>query len=85
MEQQVLAAVPLPLGFCGVCEREVLTYLGVEDDDPRCCVHCDTPIDEDVLHLSTVADLEKVGYAEVEPARARSCGSGGCGSGGCSR
>lgn len=83
MEQHASGAVPLPLGFCSVCEREVLTCVGVDDDDPRCCVHCDTPIDEDSLHLSTVSDLEHVGYAEIEPAR--SCGSGGCGSGGCRR
>jgi hypothetical protein len=61
----------------------VLTSLAVDDDDPRCCVHCDTPIGEHTLRLSTSTDLEEVGYGEIEPAR--SCGSGGCGSGGCGR
>jgi hypothetical protein len=83
MEQDAATGVPLPVGFCTLCEREVLTSLGVDDDDPRCCVHCDTPIDEEMLRLSTATDLERVGYAEIEPAR--SCGSGGCGSGGCRR
>ncbi len=83
MEHQVVEDAQLPLGFCGVCDREVLTYLGFEDDDPRLCVHCDAPITEAFLRTARLEELEKTGYAEILPAK--SCGTGGCGSGGCGR
>lgn len=83
MEQQTVAGTQLPLGFCSVCSREVLTYLGGDEDEPRFCVHCDTPINEERLRSATLAELETAGYAEIQPAK--SCGSGGCSSGGCRR
>jgi hypothetical protein len=82
MDQQA-GSMQLPLAYCAVCDREVLTYLGLEDEDPRCCVHCDTPVSEALLRSAAVAELDATGYAEIPPAS--SCGSGGCGSGGCRR
>ena len=85
MEQQAVASTQLPIGFCAVCDRDVLTYVvTIEDDEPRFCVHCDGVIDEDDLRPVTLTDLETTGYAEIQPAK--SCGSGGgCSSGGCRR
>lgn len=83
MEQVDASGVELPIALCLVCDREVLTYLGLEEDEPRRCVHCDTAVNEALLHGATVDDLDAAGYGEVAPAK--SCGSGGCGSGGCGR
>lgn len=83
MEQAVIAGVELPIALCLVCDREVLTYLGLDEDEPRRCVHCDSPVNEALLRGASVDDLGSAGYGEIAPAK--SCGSGGCGSGGCGR
>lgn len=83
MEQSASAAVEFPLAFCIGCDREVLTYVGSEDDDPRLCVHCDAPVSDALLRTASMDDIASAGYGEVAPAK--SCGTGGCGSGGCGR
>lgn len=88
MEQHAIAAVEFPLGFCAVCDREVLTYIGTityigaDEDDPRQCVHCDTPVTAS-LRSTALDDLSAAGYAEAPPPSA--CGTGGCGSGRCGK
>ncbi len=49
---------------CAVCGKSVLTYVALDDDDGverRICVHCDTPIAENLKWVSP-GELEQAGY-----------------------
>ncbi len=72
--------VQFPLAFCTPCGREVVPYLedAAGEQERRCCVHCDAPIDG--WRDGDTADLEAAGYALLE---ARGCGNGGGCSSGC--
>ncbi|MFI5366178.1 MAG: hypothetical protein ACHQ4J_11190 [Candidatus Binatia bacterium] len=82
MATPALGASEFLLGYCHSCERRVLTHVQLDPHDAelRLCLHCDTPIVDD-LGSVPAADLEASGYALVE---ARTCGNGGgCAAGGC--
>ena len=67
-----------PLGWCKLCEREVLTAAG--NDEARQCVHCDEPVTK-VRHARGL-DLAGSGYALHEE---QGCGRPDCGGGRCGR
>ena len=48
---------------CAVCGKSVLTYVALDDDgaERRVCVHCDTPIAENLKWVSP-GELEQAGY-----------------------
>ena len=73
----------LPLGYCGTCERDVLSHLAYREDatEQFLCVHCDTPLGNP-SGIAGESDLAEHGYAFVEEG---GCGKPGCGSGACSR
>jgi len=71
------------IGWCAICERDVLTY-----DDPeaaehlrRCCVHCDQAVQRS-LRAATGDELPQHGYGLLET---QGCGNPACGGGQCSR
>ena len=74
-----------PMADCVPCGKSVLTYVGLDDDgaERRVCVHCDTPIAENLKWVSP-GELEQAGYyfgpppAEGEKT-ACSTGCGSCG------
>ena len=68
---------------CAECGKSVLTYVALDDDtgERRVCVHCDTPIAENLKWVSP-GDLEQAGYYFGPPPAndsEKSCGTG-CGS-----
>ena len=49
---------------CAPCGKSVLTYVALDDDngaERRVCVHCDTPIAENLKWVSP-GELEQAGY-----------------------
>ncbi len=48
---------------CSPCGKSVLTYVALDDDgaERRICVHCDTPIAENLKWVSP-GELEQAGY-----------------------
>ena len=73
---------------CADCGKSVLTYVALDDDgaERRVCVHCDTPIAENLKWVSP-GELEQAGYyfgpppAEVGTAAGeKTACSTGCGS-----
>ena len=76
-------AASLPAGPCAKCEREVLAYRILGEDDAaverHACVHCDTPLRR--VYLLSESELETLGYGVEDPLR-QGCGTG-CGAGGC--
>ena len=73
---------------CAECAKSVLTYVALGDDgaERRVCVHCDTPIAENLKWVSP-GELEQAGYyfgappTEVGTAAGEKAGcSSGCGS-----
>lgn len=72
------------LGFCAICNREVLTYADADGDGEALvhrCVHCEQRV-ASRLRLSTGADLPDAGYGLLE---LQGCGSPTCGGGQCGR
>lgn len=70
------------VGWCGVCQKDVLTHveLGPTDEEIRRCLHCDEVITHELKSLGS-KELEANGYTIVD---ARVCGNGGgCSAGGC--
>ena len=74
-----------PMAHCPQCEKSVLTYVVLDDDasehrERRVCVHCDSPISDNVAWVGP-GDLEQSGYyfgpppAENETACNSGCGS----------
>src|SRR5258708_36116000 len=52
-----------PMADCASCGKAVLTYVALDDDgaERRVCVHCDTPIAENLKWVSP-GELEQAGY-----------------------
>lgn len=71
------------LGWCAICDRDVLTYPDPESAelDRRCCVHCDQLVERQ-LRRATGDELPSNGYGLLET---QGCGNPGCGGGQCSR
>ena len=75
-----------PIADCAACGKAVLTYVALDDAgaERRVCVHCDTPISENVKWVSP-GELERAGYyfgpppAEGEAKDGCSTGCGTCG------
>lgn len=69
-----------PMARCGSCEREVITYVDLDErgEERRRCLHCDDLLTE--CRDVDADDLEAAGYALIE---ARGCGNGGGCSSGC--
>ena len=71
------------VGWCALCERDVLTYLDDDASDDaaaRRCVHCEQRVGR--LRSATGEDLPQHGYALVENG---GCGRPDCGGGQCGR
>jgi len=71
------------LGFCAICDRDVLTYVDLDPADPeqRRCVHCDEPVRRGVRPAQG-GELPAHGYGLLET---QGCGSPTCGGGQCGR
>ncbi|MGB8683180.1 MAG: hypothetical protein WCD12_09865 [Candidatus Binatus sp.] len=65
---------------CAACGKSVLTYVAIDEDgnEGRVCVHCDTPIVENLKWVSP-GELEQAGYYFGPPPDENE--KGGCGSG----
>ena len=70
-----------PMSDCAPCAKPVLTYVALDDDgtERRVCVHCDTPIVENLKWVSP-GELEQAGYY-FGPPPAEGDKGGGCGTG----
>ena len=74
-----------PMAECAVCGKSVLTYVALDDDNEgverRVCVHCDTPIAENLKWVSP-GELEQAGTisARRQPEGEKGGCSSGCGS-----
>jgi hypothetical protein len=70
------------VGYCDICDREVLTYAEYDDGgaERRQCVHCEQPARR--LRRTTGAELPGHGYGLLET---QGCGNPACGGGQCSR
>ena len=82
MATPTLSDAEFLVGYCGGCQKEVLTHtvLGPDDEEIRLCLSCDQPITAGLRSIGS-EELEASGYAIVE---ARICGNGGgCAVGGC--
>ena len=85
MREDVPNTSAFPTARCEPCGKSVLTYvvLDASGDEVRRCVHCDTPIIEELRWL-TASELEsegyEIGYRPREKESGGGCGSGGCGS-----
>jgi hypothetical protein len=76
----------LPVARCGICKREVLTHVRLDERGElcRCCVACDALFDP--LDVRWVGEEEfRLGGAPSGALESRGCGTGGCGSGRCGR
>jgi hypothetical protein len=69
------------LGYCAICDRDVLTYPDPDASERRCCVHCDQTV-QNKLRPATGEDLPARGYGLLET---QGCGNPSCGGGQCSR
>ncbi len=73
-----------PMADCARCGKSVLTYVALDDDNEsaerRVCVHCDTPIAENLKWVSP-GDLEQAGYYFGPPPAEGEGEKGGCSSG----
>lgn len=71
------------LGWCAICDRDVLTYPDPDSAqlDRRCCVHCDQLVQRK-LRPAKGDELPSSGYGLLET---QGCGNPGCGGGQCSR
>jgi hypothetical protein len=67
---------------CAQCGKAVLTYVSLDDEgaERRVCVHCDTPIAENLKWVSP-GELEQSGYYFGPPPAEGEGEKGGCGSG----
>ena len=72
-----------PMADCAPCGKSVLTYVALDDNgtERRICVHCDTPIAENLKWVSP-GELEQAGYYFGPPPAEGDKGgcSTGCGS-----
>lgn len=69
------------LGYCAICDRDVLTYPDPDESERQCCVHCDQAVQRK-LRAATGEDLPSSGYGLLET---QGCGNPSCGGGQCSR
>lgn len=69
------------IGWCAICNRDVLTYPDPEAADPlQRCVHCEQRVSR--VRPATGESLPEHGYEMVE---AGGCGRPDCGGGQCGR
>jgi len=71
------------IGWCAICDREVLTYADFDADATarRNCVHCDQWVQRG-LRAAPGEELPDHGYGLLET---QGCGNPACGGGQCSR
>jgi hypothetical protein len=71
------------VGWCAICDRDVLTYADPEAEDLslRRCVHCDEGV-QHRLRSASGDQLPAHGYGLLET---QGCGNPSCGGGQCSR
>lgn len=83
MDDAAAADLELTLGWCAICDREVLTYADYDDGEreQRRCVHCEQAVQRK-LRAAVVDDLPGSGYGLLE---SQGCGNPSCGGGQCSR
>jgi hypothetical protein len=69
------------VGWCAICQRDVLTYVEDPDgDDGARCVHCEQRVGR--LRVAVGDDLPQHGYGVIEDG---GCGRPDCGNGRCNR
>ncbi len=72
-----------PTALCAACARDVLVYVALDEAERerRYCVHCDSPVDGELLKWVTGAQLEAEGYYFGAPPPLAAGGgcAGGCG------
>lgn len=78
-------ATEFPVTHCGVCDREVLCYLDLDEADREIarCLECSTPAAAGTVRWLDLGDLEALGYGFVLPPAG--CGRPDCGQGRCGR
>ena len=83
MDETSLAELDFTVGFCAICDKEVLTYADFPDqgEPEQRCVHCDQLV-QHRLRLTTGDQLPANGYGLLE---LQGCGNPACGGGQCSR
>lgn len=71
------------VGWCAICDRDVLTYPdpAVSELDRQLCVHCDQAVQRKV-RAAKGDELPQHGYGLLET---QGCGNPSCGGGQCSR
>lgn len=74
-----------PIVACGVCARDVLGYLDLDDRDQEVtrCLECATIADPAVIRFGDLHAIEDIGYGYVLPEAG--CGRPDCGRGRCGR
>lgn len=70
-----------PMAHCAHCDKSVLTYVTLDDNDAehRVCVHCDNSVAESLAWVGP-GELEQSGYYFGPPPDDESA-KGGCSSG----
>jgi hypothetical protein len=84
MEELGFDELEFVIGWCAICDRDVLTYPdpdAPEEDPRRCCVHCEQAVQRQ-LRPATGEALPSNGYGLLET---QGCGNPSCGGGQCSR
>lgn len=74
-----------PIVTCGVCEREVLGYLDLDEHEREitCCLVCGTIAPAEAIRWGDLHAIEAIGYGYVVPEGG--CGRPDCGQGRCGR
>lgn len=83
MEDVRFDELEFTVGWCAICDRDVLTYLDLDPGAPdqRRCVHCDQLVARRI-RPATGDELPTYGYGLLET---QGCGNPSCGGGQCSR
>ena len=81
MKDLSLNASAFPVAACAACKRVVLLHVTLDDAgrERRCCVHCDTEIEQPVRWVRA-GELEREGYY-FGPPPAKGEKGGACASG----
>lgn len=74
-----------PIVACGVCDREVLGYVDLDDDEREItrCLVCASVAADDAIRWGDLHAIEAIGYGYVLPEAG--CGRPDCGKGRCGR
>ncbi len=80
-----MAATEFPIAHCSICDKDVLCYADLDDDERELlrCLDCSTVADGTAVRWLDIHDLEGLGYGFVLPEGG--CGRPDCGNGRCGR